>query len=65
MDSYQNSYPTVDDNFPKIKYQNYHINYFCKNRRPKIVKPVGQANYHVKLTLKIGSTHFQYTELKI
>jgi hypothetical protein len=44
LDSYQNFYPTVDDNFPKIKYTNYYINYYCKNKDPKIVKLVGQAN---------------------
>jgi hypothetical protein len=44
LDSYQNFYPTIDDNFPKIKYKNNHINYYFKNKDPKIVKPVGKTN---------------------
>jgi hypothetical protein len=43
LDSYQNSYSTADGNFSNIKYTNNHINYYCKNKDPKIVKPVGQA----------------------
>jgi hypothetical protein len=44
LDAYQNSYTTIDDNFPKIKYTNNHINYYCNNKDPKIVKPVGPTN---------------------
>jgi hypothetical protein len=42
LDSYQNSYSTADGNFSNINTNN-HINYYCKNKDPKIVKPVGQA----------------------
>jgi hypothetical protein len=44
LDSYQNSYPSTYGNFSKIKYKINHINYCCKNKDPKILKPVGQTN---------------------
>jgi hypothetical protein len=44
LDSYQNSYSTADGDFSNIKYTNNHINYYCKNKDPKILNPVDQAN---------------------
>jgi hypothetical protein len=44
LDSHQNTKSSADGNFSKIKYTNSHINYYYKNKDPKIVKPVGQAN---------------------
>jgi hypothetical protein len=65
LDSTQKSIPTANGDFPKIKYTTCHINYYSKNISPKIAKPVSQARYHNKLSLKIGFTHFQYIKPKI
>jgi hypothetical protein len=43
LDSTQNPIPTANGDFPKIKYTQCHINYYCKVILPKIVKPVSQA----------------------
>jgi hypothetical protein len=56
LDSTQNSIPTANGDFPKIKYTPCHINYYCKNISPKIAKPVSKARYHNKISLKIGFT---------
>jgi hypothetical protein len=58
LDSSQNSIPTASGDFPNINYTQWHFNYYCKNISPKIAKPVSQAKYHDKLSLKIGFTHF-------
>jgi hypothetical protein len=63
--STQNSIPTANGDFPKIKYTPCHINYYNKNISPKIVKQVSQAKYQDKLSLKIGFTQFQYIKPKI
>jgi hypothetical protein len=65
LDSTQNSIPTENGDFPKIKYTPIHINYYSKNISPKIAKLVSQARYHNKISLKIGFTHFQYIKPKI
>jgi hypothetical protein len=65
LDSTQNSISTVIDDFPKIKYTQCHINYYCKNISPKIAKPVSQARYRNKLSLKIEFTQLQHTKLKL
>jgi hypothetical protein len=62
LDSTQNSIPTANDDFPNIKYTQCHINYYCKNISPKIEKPVSQARYHKKLSLKIEFTQLQQTK---
>jgi hypothetical protein len=59
LDSTQNSISTANGDFPKINYTQYHFNYYCKAILPKIVKPVSQARYHNKLSLKIEFTQFQ------
>jgi hypothetical protein len=64
-DSTQNSIPTANDDFPKIKYTQCHINYYCKNKSPKIAKQVSQATYHNKLSWKIEFTQLQQTKLNI
>jgi hypothetical protein len=43
LDSTQNYIPTTNDNLSKFNYKQCHINYYCKDRNPKIVKLVGQA----------------------
>jgi hypothetical protein len=43
LDSTQNSTPTANDNLSKINYTQCHINYYCKDINPKIVKPVRQG----------------------
>jgi hypothetical protein len=43
LDSTQNFIPTTNDKLTKINYTQSHINYYCKDTNPKIVKPVGQA----------------------
>jgi hypothetical protein len=43
VDSTQNPIPNANGDFPKIKYTQCHINYYCKVKLPKIVKPVSQA----------------------
>jgi hypothetical protein len=65
LDSTQNSIPTTNDDFPKIKYTPCHINYYYKNISPKIAKPMSQARYHDKLSLKIEFIQLQYTKLKL
>jgi hypothetical protein len=57
LDSTPNSNSTTSDDFPKINYSLCHFNYYCKNKSPKIVKPVSQARYQYKLTIEIGFTH--------
>ena len=57
LDSTQNSLSTASGNFPKSKYTQCHFNYYCKNKSPKIAKPVSQARYNTKLLLEIGFTH--------
>jgi hypothetical protein len=65
LDSIQNFISTASGDFPKINYTQCHFNYYCKNISPKIAKPVSQARYNDKKSLKIGFTHFQHTILKI
>jgi hypothetical protein len=65
LDSKQNSFSTASGDFPNINYTQCHFNYYSKYISPKIVKPVSQARYNDKLTLKIGFTHFHHTKLKI
>jgi hypothetical protein len=43
LDSTQNSIPTARDKLSEINYPQSHINYYCKDTDPKIVKLVGQA----------------------
>jgi hypothetical protein len=43
LGSTQNSIPTENGDFPKIYYTQSHFNYYCKNKSPKIAKPVSQA----------------------
>jgi hypothetical protein len=43
LDSTQNSIPTANGDLSKINYTQCHINYYCKDINPKIVKPVGHA----------------------
>jgi hypothetical protein len=57
LDSTPNSNSTASDDFPKINYTLCHFNYYCKNKSPKIAKPVSQARYNTKLLLEIGFTH--------
>jgi hypothetical protein len=62
LDSTQNSLSTTSGNFPKSKYTQCHFNYYCKNKSPKISKPVSQARYHIRASQKIGITQFKSTE---
>jgi hypothetical protein len=55
--STQNSIPTANDKSSRVNYSQFHINYYCKNKSPKIAKPVSQATYQYKITLEIGFTH--------
>jgi hypothetical protein len=65
LDSVQNSFSTAISDFPNFNCTEYHFKYYYKNIGPKIVKPVSQARYIDKLSLKIGFIHFHYTKLKI
>jgi hypothetical protein len=65
LDSTQNSIPTANDDFHKIKYTQCYIDYYCKNISPKIAKLVSQARSHNKLSLKIEFTQLQHTKLKL
>jgi hypothetical protein len=65
LDSSQNSFFTASGDFPNINYTQCHFNYDCKNISPKIAKPVSQARYIDKLSLKIGFIHFQHTKLNL
>jgi hypothetical protein len=65
LDSIQNSISIASGDFPKINYTQWHFNYYYKNISPKIAKPVSQARYNDKLSLKIGFTHFHHTKLNI
>jgi hypothetical protein len=60
--STQNSIPTENGDFPKINYTQSHFNYYCKNKSPKISKPVSLARYHIRASQKIGITQFKSTE---
>jgi hypothetical protein len=65
LDSTQNTTSTASGDFPNINYTLCHFNYYCKNISPKIAKPVSQARYHNKVSLKIGFIHFRYIKPKI
>jgi hypothetical protein len=65
LDSTQNSISTASGDFPKINCALCHFNYYCKIISPKIAKPLSQARYIEKLSLKIGFTQFHHTKLKI
>jgi hypothetical protein len=65
LDSVQNSFSAAISDFPKINYTQCHFKYYCKNTSPKIAKPVGQARYIDKLSLKIGFIQFEHIKLKI
>jgi hypothetical protein len=56
LDSTQNSLFIGSGDFPKTNYIQCHINYYCKNKSPKIEKPVSQARCHNKLPLEVGVT---------
>jgi hypothetical protein len=60
LDSTQKSLSTASGNFPKSKYTQYHFNYYCKNKSPKIAKPVPLGSEYSKAPLRIGNTHFQF-----
>jgi hypothetical protein len=62
LDSTQNSILTARGDFPKINYMQCHFNYYCKNKSPRIAKPVSQARYQQKLTLGIEFTQKYFTE---
>jgi hypothetical protein len=43
LDSTQNSNSTSSGDFSKINCPLSHFNYYCKDKSPKIAKPVSQA----------------------
>jgi hypothetical protein len=43
LDSAQDSNFTASYDFSKLNYILCHFNYYCKNKSPKIAKPVSQA----------------------
>jgi hypothetical protein len=65
LDSTKNSLSTASGDFPKIKYTQCHFNYYCKNKSPKIVKPVSLGSQYSKAPLRIGITHFDSIKLQI
>jgi hypothetical protein len=62
LDSTPNSNSTASDDFSKINYTLCHFNYYCKNKSPKIAKPVPLGSQYSKAPLRNGNTHFQFTE---
>jgi hypothetical protein len=48
LDSFQNSYSTIDDNLSKTNYKISDNNSYYKYTGPKIAKPVGSPRYHIR-----------------
>jgi hypothetical protein len=53
LDSTQSSLFIGSGDFPKINYIQCHFNYYCKNKSPKIEKPVPIGSQHKMETQRI------------